>query len=107
MLELVLPPRWFGTHLRHGATSRRRSEWCALRFRVWPKGIYEIDIATGDRSLVASDPSMGNQARFTIWPAPSYFPPTVAGLSIGGGALLMAFLAGIGLRAGRPPSDDP
>ena len=62
--------------------------------------LYRVDPETGNREFLvvipeaASDSSFG----FFVWPAPSYFAPAVAALSVGSVVLLVGLLASVSRR---------
>ena len=63
-------------------------------------GWYRIEPQTGDRELVAVF-TAGTPRGPAIWPEPSFFPSTVAALSIGAGVLLVGALVGLSRRRAK------
>ena len=70
--------------------------------------LYRINATTGDREFVTGIPTSDSGAyELAIWPEPSFFPPTVAALSMGAAVLLGVALAGVSRhRAKKDPVGD-
>lgn len=68
-----------------------------------PERIVRIDVSTGARSLI-EPVDLGDELfrAFTVWPAPSFFPPTVAALGGWGLAVLVVGIV-IGVQVRMRP----
>ena len=59
--------------------------------------LYRVHPVSGDRELIAALP-LDRTRGLAFWPEPSFFPPSVATLSIGAVVLLVGVLGGLAVR---------